>query len=88
MLEEVYRPLNDPTFYDNEPAETETEGYRFKFRDGSAIILHQDEESDLELPHRKTKRLWMAEEADNHIYNNEIDFNNAIKYLNNHYGNL
>jgi len=85
MLEETYFQLNDPAFYDLEPEEIEPEGYRFTFRDGSVLILHQDDESDLELPHRGTTRLWMAEEADNHIWDNEMSQTEAINYLKKYY---
>lgn len=81
----IYTDGYEPSFHQNPVDDMdylpEPEPWRWKFRDGSAIIVVDDDRARLELPHRKTSRLWMAEEVDNHIEMNELSAIEARDYI-------
>lgn len=77
-MNEFFNPCTDNDWDDELP---ETESYRHTFRDGSVILVNEFDAPDVELPHRKTSRLWMAEEVANHAEENQMDQYETIKYI-------
>jgi len=85
----IYTDGYEPSFHDDPcdapdtPDEADLTDYvfGFGFRDGSEIRLLRFDAPELDLPHRKSAKLWMAEEAANHIERNQLDNWEAEKYV-------
>lgn len=72
----------NPDYFDDTERDElpEREPFQFIFDDGSMITL-SDFAVDLNCPHRKTSRLWLAEEIEILIARNEWDMEQARKYI-------
>jgi hypothetical protein len=64
----------------------EPEQYRYKFKDGSVIVLTGDV-PEIEHPARHISRLWMAEEVLNVATRQELSDTEIINYINKQYDN-
>jgi hypothetical protein len=70
-------PTDEPDYNEQIP---EAEGWRFEFRDGSAITIRDDDEPLLE-----GKRKSTAREVFDHLTENELDGTEAINYITKNY---
>jgi hypothetical protein len=77
----------DESDYSEQLPEPEPEPWMFTFRDGSKIIIREDDKPGMILPHRKTLRLWTAEEVDMHLDIHQLNATEAIDYITKNYEN-
>lgn len=63
----------------------EPETYRYRFSDGSTIMLDEGESPEFQHPNRSVSRLWEAEEVCNLIDRNEWTDKEAIEYITKNY---
>lgn len=68
----------EPDYFEQDP---EPEGYRFPFRDGSAVTIYEDQDPDIEA----TNRGKLAYEFLEWWEENAPEYHVAVKYLNNNY---